>query len=56
MKIEELKNYISSKDFISENKKLLRVKAIKSKEDSKKFSLKKMIVSHSNLYKRLINK
>ena len=38
------------------NKKLLGIKAIKSKADSKKFSLHKMISKHSDMYKKLIVK
>ena len=38
------------------NKKLLGIKAIKSKDDSKKFSLHKMISKHSDMYKKLIVK
>ena len=38
------------------NKKSLRRKAIKSREDSKKFSLNKMIGNHIEIYKKLILK
>lgn len=38
------------------NKKLLRMKAIRSKEDSKKFSLNKMVSNHSDIYRKLIIK
>ncbi len=38
------------------NKKLLQKKAIRSKKDSKKFSLNKMISDHSTLYNKLITK
>ena len=37
------------------DKKLLKKKSIKSREDSKKFSLNKMVESHINLYKEIIN-
>ena len=38
------------------NKKLLQTKAARSKEDSKKFSLNKMICNHEQIYKKLIIK
>ena len=38
------------------DKKLLQEKANRSKRDSKKFSLRKMISDHSNLYNKLITK
>ena len=38
------------------NKKLLRMKAIRSKEDSKKFSLNKMVSNHSDIYRKLVIK
>ena len=38
------------------NRKLLLTKSIKSREDSKKFLLNKMIINHNNVYQRLINK
>ncbi len=38
------------------NKKLLKNKGIKSKQDSKKFLLNKMVSNHNNLYKNLMMK
>ena len=51
--IEELINAMKNSML---DKKLLQEKANRSKRDSKKFSLRKMIRDHSNLYNKLITK